>query len=368
MGKTDWSLICGLAAAGLLVGASARATDEGAVHIYNWNDYFAEDTLEQFSRSSALKPTLDLYDSNEILEAKLFAGNSGYDVVFPTARPFGARHIKAGLYRKLEKDRLPGWANLDPRILTSLEDADPGNQYLVPYMWGTSGLGINTDKVQAALGEAPLDSWGLVLDPANAEKLAGCGITLLDDPTEVYAAALAYLGKDPNSLKPEDLDAADGLLKRVHPHIKYFHSSQYQNDLANGDTCVSHGYSGDVIQAQSRAEEAGNGVNLSYVIPREGAPLWTDTIAVPKDAPHPENAHAFINFLLEPKVIAAVSNYVYYANANQAAVPYLEKALKEDPGVYPPEAVRKRLFVPSQRTETEIRDLNRRWTRIKANR
>jgi len=360
-------LICRSAFAACLLGTAAAVADE-KVHIYNWNDYFAEDTLAGFEAKTGIDPVLDVYDSNEVLEAKLFAGSSGYDVVFPTARPFGARHVDAGLYMALDTSKLPGLERLDPAIMQSLAEIDPGNEHLVPYMWGTSGLGLNRDKVRAALGEdAELDTWALVLDPDNAAKLADCGISLLDDPTEVFAAALAYLGKDPNSLDKADLDAAAEVLNAVHPHIRYFHSSQYTSDLATGDLCVAHGYSGDVLQARERAAEA-SGPDIAYVIPREGAALWTDVIAIPKDAPHPDAAHAFIAYLLEPEVIAAVSNYVFYANPNQAADQYLDPELRNDPGIYPPPAAKSRLFVPPERSDREIRDLNRRWTRIKAQR
>jgi putrescine transport system substrate-binding protein len=240
-------------------------------------------------------------------------------------------------------------------------------------MWGTSGLGLTVAKVKSALGQegedlAGLDTWALVFDPDKAAKLADCGISLLDDPTEVFSAALLYLGKDPNSLDAADLDAATELLNKAHPYIRYFHSSQYASDLANGDLCVAQGYSGDVLQARTRAEEAGNGVEISYLIPREGAALWTDVMAIPKDAPNPEAAHAVIAYLLQPKVIAEASNYVNYANPNLAATEYLDAELRDDVGIYPPAEVKARLFVPSERSDREIRDLNRRWTRIKAQR
>ena len=362
--KTLPLIAAGLAAA--LFAATVLA--EPVVHLYNWNDYFAEDTLANFQERTGIRPVLDLYDANEILEAKLLAGSSGYDLVFPTARPFAARHIQAGLYRELDRDKLPGWDNLDPGILKSLAEIDPGNRYLVPYMWGTSGIGMNVAKVTAALGVEPENTWGLLLDPDQAGKLAGCGIALLDDPIEVYAAALAYLGKDPNSTDQGDLDAAQELLRKIHPHVRYFHSSQYISDLANGDICIAMGYSGDVLQAQTNAEEADNGVEIAYLIPREGAMLWTDVMAIPKDAPHPDNAHAFIAYLLDPKVIADASNYVYYANANLAADKHLDEELRADEGIYPPAEVKARLVVPSQRSEKDIRSLNRMWTRLKANR
>jgi putrescine transport system substrate-binding protein len=346
----------------------ASAGAEGQVNLYNWNDYFAEDTLSGFEEKTGIKPVLDVYDANEVLEAKLFAGGGGYDLVFPTDRPFAARHVAAGLYRPLDKSQLPGLERLDPDIMASLAKIDAENAHLVPYMWGTSGLGINSEKVRAALGpDAELDTWALIFDPEQAEKLAGCGISLLDDPTEVFAAALAYLGKDPNSLEPADLDAATELLNAVHPHIRYFHSSQYTSDLAGGELCIAHGYSGDVLQAQARAAEAG-GPEIEYLIPREGAALWTDVMAIPKDAPHPEAAQAFIAYLLEPAVIADASNYVYYANPNLAATELLDEELREDAGIYPSAAVKERLFVPAERSDRDMRALNRRWTRVKTQR
>jgi putrescine transport system substrate-binding protein len=343
------------------------ATD--TLHLYNWNDYFAEDTLAGFEAQTGIRPVLDVYDANEVLEAKLFAGSSGYDLVFPTARPFGARHVKAGLYRALDKTKLPGWDRLDPLILEQLAAIDPDNAHLVPYMWGTSGLGINRARVEAALGEdADLDTWALVFDPEQAAKLSGCGIGLLDDPTEVFSAALAYLGKDPNSLDKADLEAASELIRTIYPHVRYFHSSQYISDLANGDICVAMGYSGDVFQAQERADEAGKGVEILYRLPREGAAVWTDVMAIPADAPNPDAAHAFIAYILQPEVIAAVSNAIFYANPNLAATALLDEAVGSDPTIYPPAEVKARLFVPSERTDSQIRDLNRLWTRLKANR
>jgi putrescine transport system substrate-binding protein len=354
---------------GLSLACLSALAAEDRVHIYNWSDYFAEDTLEGFKAKSGISPVLDVYDSNEVMEAKLLAGSSGYDLIFPTARPFAARHIPAGLYLPLDKSKLPGLDRLDPAIMESLADLDPGNQFLVPYMWGTTGIGLNPTKVAAALGaDAATDTWGLIFDPEQAAKLASCGISLLDDPIEVFSAALTYLGKDPNSRSAEDLDAAADLLRQARPHIRYFHSSQYISDLANGDLCIAQGYSGDVLQAQTRAEEAGKGVEVSYAIPREGAVLWTDVIAIPKDAPNPEAAHAFIAYLLDPAVIAAVSNYVFYANPNQASVELLDESLRNDPGIYPPESVKAKLFVTKTEDDKTLRQLNRLWTRIKSQR
>jgi putrescine transport system substrate-binding protein len=353
--------------AGVIAAAAARA--EETVHIYNWNDYFAEDTLTKFQERTGIRPVLDLYDANDVLEAKLFAGSSGYDLVFPTARPFAQRHIKAGLYQPLDKSKLPGLDKLDPAIVESLKELDPGNAHLVPYMWGTTGLGINVAKVKEALGaDTPTDTWALLFDPAKAAKLAACGISMLDDPSEAYSAALAYLGKDANSRSEADLSAATELLNKARPHIRYFHSSQYIGDLANGDICVAHGYSGDILQAKSRAEEAAKGVEVGYRIPKEGAVLWTDVMAIPKDAPNPAAAHTFIAFVLEPENVAAISNFVMYANPNPAATPMLDEAVRSDPGIYPGDEVKKKLFVMATPDDKVMRNLNRLWTRVKAQR
>jgi putrescine transport system substrate-binding protein len=347
----------------------ALAADQPTVNLYNWNDYFAEDTLQKFEAATGIKPVLDLYDSNEVLEAKLLAGSSGYDLVFPTARPFAARHIKAGIYQAPDRARLSGWNNLDPRLMDTLKSIDPDNKFLTPYMWGTTGLGINPAKIAQRLGaDAPANSWALVFDPAISAKLKDCGISLMDDSTEVFAAALAYLGKDPNSVLKADLDAAQALIEKVRPNIRYFHSSQYISDLANGDLCVAHAYSGDALQAGDRAEEAKNGVEVAYVIPKEGAVLWVDVMAIPADAPHPGAAMSFIEFMLKPENIAAASNYVFYANPNSAATEMLDEELRNHPGIYPDEAVREKLIVLNERSDKDIRQINRRWTRIKANR
>ncbi len=352
-----------------LAASTAMAADQPTVNLYNWNDYFAEDTLQKFEAATGIKPVLDLYDSNEVLEAKLLAGKSGYDLVFPTARPFAARHIKAGIYQAPDRTKLSGWANLDPKLMDTLKSIDADNKFLTPYMWGTTGLGINPTKIAAILGaDAPADSWALVFDPAISAKLKDCGISLMDDSTEVFAAALAYLGKDPNSVIKADLDAAQALIEAARPNIRYFHSSQYISDLANGDLCVAHAYSGDALQAGDRAEEAKNGVEVSYVIPKEGAVLWVDVMAIPADAPHPQQAMAFIDFMLKPENIAAASNYVFYANPNSAATALLDEELRNHPGIYPSDAVRAKLIVLNERSDKDIRQINRRWTRIKANR
>jgi putrescine transport system substrate-binding protein len=352
--------------ASLLLGAAVQASAQEELHIYNWSDYIAEDTLERFQQESGIKVMYDVYDSNEVLEAKLLAGHSGYDLVFPTARPFADRQIKAGIFQPLDKAKLSNYANLDPVILGSLADIDTDHAHLAPYMWGTTGIGINLTKVRELLGdEAPLDSWSLVFDPAVTAKLASCGISLMDDPTEVLVAARAYLGKAPNDYSTAALDEAAAVLNAVRPNIRYYHSSQYINDLANGDLCVAHGYSGDVLQAKARAEEAGNDVEIAYLVPREGAVVWTDVMAIPADAPNAAAAHAFINFLLRADVIAPISNYVAYANANAAATELVDEAVRQNPGIYPPQATRERFITLKTPSNRETKAINRLWTRIK---
>lgn len=253
--------------------------------------------------------------------------------------------------------------------MKSLADIDPDNQHLVPYMWGTTGIGYNVKKVREILGDdMPLDTWRLVFDPEIVAKLAGCGVTLMDDATEVFVAARAYLGEDTTDFSKAALEKAAETIMAVRPNIRYFHSSQYINDLANGDICVAHGYSGDILQARDRAVEAGNGVEVAYAVPSEGAVVWTDVMVIPADAPHPEAAHQFINFLLQPDVIAPITNYVAYANANAAATELIDEEIRNDAGIYPPQETRENLIVLKTPTERQIRDMNRSWTRVKTGR
>jgi putrescine transport system substrate-binding protein len=352
-------------ALGLMTSLGVHA-EQPVVHVYNWSDYIAEDTLANFEAATGIKPVYDVYDSNETLEAKLLAGRSGYDVVFPSAQPFAQRHIEAGVYAELDTGKLPNLEHADADIMQQLATVDPDNKHLVPYMWGTTGLGVNATQVRERLGEDhPLDSWAMVFDPAQAAKLADCGIAFLDDEQEAFAAVLLYLGKDPNSSDPADLKLAEETFRAIRPFIKYFHSSQYINDLANGDICVAHGYSGDVLQARDRADEAGNGIEVAYLIPKEGAILWTDVMAIPKDAPHVEAAHAFIDYLLRPEVIADITNYVAYANANRDATALVDEEIRNDPGIYPPAAVKARLATAKPLPRAQQRIRVRSWTSIK---
>jgi putrescine transport system substrate-binding protein len=343
--------------------ATPASAEEKIVNVYNWSDYIDPKMLEQFTKETGIKVNYDVFDNNEVLQTKLLAGSTGYDVVVPSAS-FLEIQIKAGVFRKLDRSKLPNWSNLDPNILKRLELHDPGNQYAVNHMWGTDGIGYNVKKVQAIDPKAPLDSWNLILDPKWAAKFKGCGISVLDAPDEVVGVVLAYLGKDPNSEKPEDLKAAEDVLMKVRPYIRMIHSSQYIDSLANGDLCIALGWSGDVLQAKGRAAEAGQGVEIAYNVPKEGTIIWFDNYAIPADAPHPDNAHAFINFMMKPEVAAANSNFVQYANGNAASVPLLDAAVRDNPGVYPPPEVMAKLFPNLARSAEFTRQLNRTWTRF----
>jgi putrescine transport system substrate-binding protein len=337
------------------------------LHVYNWSDYIAPDTIANFARETGIRVTYDVYDSNEVLEAKLFAGQSGYDVVVPSASPFMARQIAAGVYQPLDRGKLSGWKNLDPKILALVAAADPGNAHGVPYLWSVTGLGYNRAMVRGALGDhAPADSWALLFDPANAQKLASCGISLLDTPQEVVPATLAYLGLDPKSRDPGDLNRAMSALEKIRPYIRKFHSSEYINDLANGDLCLSLGYSGDVVMARNRAREAHNGVEITFTVPKEGAQMSVDMLGVPADAPHPENALRFVDYLLRPAVIADISDAVSYPNPNVPGTALVKPALRDDPAVYSPPEVRRRFFVDLPAPADYERARTRAWTRLKS--
>jgi len=338
--------------------------EEPVLNVYNWSDYIAEDTIANFEERTGITVNYDVFDSNEVVEAKLLAGNTGYDIVVPTAS-FLERQIKAGVFQKLDRDKLSNWSNLDEDIMARVALHDPDNQYSAVYMWGTTGIGYNEGKVAEVFPDAPMDSWATLFDPEVISKLSECGVTLLDAPTEVVSAVLAYLGRDPNSETDEDLAAAEEVLMSIRPHIRYIHSSQQINDLANGEICVAMGWSGDMMIAADRASEAEGGIEIAYSIPKEGTVIWFDMLAVPSDAPHPNNAHLFINYLLEPEVIAAVSNYVFYANPNAASAEFVEAEILEDPGIYPPPEVKAKLYPDLAHSAEFTRKLTRTWTRFK---
>ena len=339
---------------------------EGVMKMYNWSDYIGPDTLKNFQQDSGIKVEYDIFDTNEMLDAKMLSGHSGYDLVVPSNQ-FLAKQIRAGAYQPLDRSLLSNWNHLDPRLMKRIEAADPGNRYAVPYMWGTVGIGYNVEKVPAALGkDVVLDSWSMIFDPVNLAKLKGCGVAFLDAPQKVIPQALLYLGLDPNSVKPEDYKKASELLMKLRPSVTYFSSSKYTADLANGDVCVAIGYSGDVVQAQTRAHEAGKNVDIRYLNPKEGVNLWFDMLAIPKDAGNVANAHAFINYLLRPEVIAKVSDYVGYANPNPDATPLMDPKVSGNPAVYPSDDVISHSFVSADLPDTIQRLIVREWNRVKS--
>ena len=359
MRSTLKSLIVAVAVSGA---ASAQAA---SVHIYNWSDYIGETTLEEFEKATGITPVYDVFDSNETLEGKLLAGRTGYDVVVPSNHFLG-KQIRAGAFQKLDKSKLPNWENLDPALLKQLEKNDPGNAYAAPYLWGTNGIGYNVEKVTAALGIEKVDSWAVLFEPENAKKLAACGIAFLDSADEMIPAVLNYLGLDPNSENPEDYAKAEAKLLEIRPYVRYFHSSKYVSDLANGNICIAAGFSGDVFQAAARAEEAGKGIEIAYSIPKEGGNLWFDMLAIPGDAQNVDEAHAFINYLLKPEVIASVSDYVGYANPNLKAGELMDQEVRNDPSVYPPQEVLDRLYVSAELPPKIMRLMTRSWTKVKS--
>ena len=357
-----------LAACGGKDDKAADGAPSKALNVYNWSDYIAEDTIPNFEQQSGVKVTYDVFDSDEMVETKLLAGSSGYDVVVPSLSFLG-RQIQAGVFLPLDKSKLPNLKNVDPKMLERIALQDPGNQFAVPYLWGTSGIGYNVDKIKAVFGDTAIaGSWDVVFKPENAAKLKDCGITVLDTPSELIPIALNYLGEDPHSFDPAVIDKAAALLKTIRPYIRNFHSSSYINDLANGDVCLVVGWSGDIIQARDRATEAGNGVTVAYSIPKEGAPQWFDMLAIPKDAKNVDNAYAFINYLLDPKVAAANTNYVTYPNPVPESKPMVDKAIAEDPTIYPPADVDAKLFTFAVLPPEVDRQYTRIWTELKTGR
>jgi putrescine transport system substrate-binding protein len=344
-------------------GGAAPGTEGKVVNVYNWANYIEPSLLEKFTAETGIKVNYDVYDSNELLESKLMAGKAGYDVVVPTAS-FLERQIHAGVFRPLDRAQIPNWSNLDPEVLERLALHDPGNKHAVDYMWGTTGIGYNEGKVRAIMPDAPVDSWKLVFDPTIAAKFKDCGISILDGPTDVLPGLLAYLGRDPTSESEQDLARAEETLMAIRPYLRMIHSSNYIDALANGEICIALGWSGDVLQARDRAAEAGQKHVIKYTIPKEGTIIWFDVLAIPNDAPHPENAHAFINFLQRPDVAAANSNYINYANGNAASFALIDETVGNDPAIYPPTEVRAKLFPDLAESEQFSRLLNRSWTRF----
>ena len=355
------ALLCGADPA---VGAAPKV-----VNVYNWSDYIAKDTLENFTKETGIAVNYDTYGDNETLDAKLMTGRSGYDVVFPSAAPFFAQQVKAGVYRPLDLAQIPNAKGLDPAVMSSLSQVDPGNRYGAPYMMSATGIGFNVTKVKALLPTAPTQSWAMLFDPAVTGVLRECGVTLLDTPTEVVPAALAYLGRDPKVQSKDELAAALAVLVPVRPNYRYLNSEKYRSDLASGEICVAHGYVGDLVQVRNRAKEANTGQQIGISIPKEGAMVNIDVMAVPADAPHPDEAMAFINYILRPDVVAAITNEVGYANAVPASNSHVLPDILHDPVIYPPADIRAKLFaaLPPAARDYE-RSRARTWSRYRAGR
>ena len=356
-----YQVLTGVVAA--LFAGSAMAEE---VRVYNWSDYIDESLLEKFEAETGIDLIYDVFDSNEVLETKMLAGGSGYDVVVPTGT-FLQRQISAGAFQKLDKSKLSNIGNMWDVINERVGKYDPGNEYAINYMWGTTGIGVNVNKVKEVLGEdAPMGSLALIFDPANMEKLAQCGVHFLDAPVELIPAALAYIGEDPDAQDAETIEKAEPVLTAVAPHVQKFHSSEYINALANGDICVAFGWSGDILQARDRAAEANNGVEIEYHAPSEGALMWFDNMAIPTDAPNPEGAHKFLDFIMDAQNMAAASNYVYYANGNLASQEFLEEDVIGDSAIYPDEATLENLYTTSPYDQKTQRLVTRMWTKIKS--
>ena len=339
---------------------------EKLLNVYNWSDYIQPKVIADFEKETGIHVNYDVYDSNEILETKLLTGHAGYDIVVPSAA-FLERQIQADIYQKLDKSRLPNLKNIDPDIARGTALYDPGNQYAVDYTWITSGVGYNPAEIKARMPDAPVNSWRMIFDPAVVSKFADCGVSILDAPSEVLATVMIYLGRPPNSDAPQDLQAGEAALKAIRPYVRFVDSSRYIDNLANGDVCLVMGWSGDIKQAHDRAAEANKGLDIVYSIPREGAIVNFDVLAIPIDASHVKNAHLFLDYLMRPDVAARNSNLIKYANALPSTAQPLDPIVRDDPGVFPPAAVRARLTAERARPPQFQRLLTRMWTRFKTN-
>lgn len=355
-------LLSSAALAAVAFSAAAQAQDR-VVNVYNWSDYIDDSIISEFQEKTGIRVVYDVFDSNELLETKLLSGGSGYDVVVPTGN-FLSRQIQAGVFQKLQKDKLPNLKHMWDFVSQQTDKYDPGGDYSINYMWGTIGLGYNVQKMTEIMGTDKIDSWDVLFKPENAAKFADCGIYMLDSPSDMVPIVLQYLGIDPNSHEAEDLAKAEEVLLSIRPHIRKFHSSEYINALANGDICLAVGWSGDVLQARDRAAEADQGVTVAYVAPKEGTQMWFDQMAIPADAPHIEEAHEFLNFIMEPEVIAKATNYVYFANGNLASQEFIDKEVLEDTAIYPDDEAKKTLFTHLPYDSRTQRLVTRLWTKV----
>ncbi|MDO8177934.1 MAG: polyamine ABC transporter substrate-binding protein [Undibacterium sp.] len=346
--------------------SAVQAQEEKVLNIYNWSDYIAEDTIKNFEKETGIKVRYDTFDNNEILHAKLVAGKTGYDIVVPSSN-WGRMQIDGGVLRQLDKSKIPNLVNLDPALQAQIGKLDPDNKHLVVWLWGYTTLGINVDKVKAALGSMPMpdNAWDLVFDPKYISKLKSCGVSLLDAPSEILPPALQYLGKPAYSKNSSDYQDASRLLQSIRPYVTLFSSSGYINDMANGSLCMALGFSGDINIARQRAIDAKNGNNIVALIPKTTATLFFDTMAIPVDAPHPGNAHAFINYILRPEVHASLSNKVFYANPNAAATKFVVKSVAENKTIYLTDEDKKKMVVPEPLSADIRRTMTRVYTKFK---
>ena len=345
-------------------GCHSRADSAQQVNVYNWADYIGHDTIAQFERETGIRVVYDTYDADETLEAKMMAGDSGYDVV-STSTDFFSRQIKAGIYRDLDRRKLTNWNNLDPEVLAAEAVGDPGNRHAMPYLRHVNGFAYNVDMIKARMPDAPVDSLDMLFKPQIIAHFADCGVTFLDQAEDVLQLALNYLHLDPNTTRPEDYKKAEQLILAVRPYIRTFDSTEYMNGMANGEFCIAMSWSGDYATIKARARAAGVNLPLAFTIPKEGANASEDALLIPSDAPHPEAAHRFLNYLLEPRVIAQITNDIHYANDNRAADPYVDPQILNDPAVYPPPEVRARLYHSAEVSPALERIRTRTWTRIK---
>ncbi len=357
----QWLVAC----SSLLLMSAAQAAEEKVVNVYNWSDYIDEEILSEFEAETGIKVVYDVFDSNDILETKLLAGATGYDVVVPSAG-FLTRQIQAGVFKKLDKSKLDNYGNMWDSVIEQINRFGPLDEYSINYMWGTTGIGYVEEQILERMPDAPVGSLAMIFDPEIASKFADCGIFMLDAADEIIPSALAYIGEDPNSKDKDVIAKAEAVLTAVRPYIQKFHSSEYINALANGDICLAIGWSGDIFQARDRADEAENGVSVKYTISEEGAVMLFDQMAIPKDAPHSDNAHTFIDYIMRPEVIAKASNYVVYANGNKASHAMLDEEVLNDPAVYPTPEVLESLYIVTPYDPRTQRVVTRLWTRVKS--
>lgn len=360
------SFISLAAALAFFVSSCAYSEEEKVLNVYNWSDYIDPEVIPEFEKETGIKVVYDVFDSNEVLEAKMLSGKSGYDIVAPGS-DFLSRQIQAGVYLPLDKSKLSNYKNLDEEQMKMLASLDKDNTYAIPYQQGSTGIAYNKKMIAVRLGEDfTVDSWDVFFKPEILSKLKDCGVAVLNAPTEVVATAMNYLGKNPTDSDPRAYKEAEELLLKMSQNVTYYHSSQNINDLANGDICITLGWSGDMMQARDRAREAGNGVEIEYVVPKEGALVFYDMMAIPKDAEHPDNAHKFLNFILRPEIMAKISSYVAYANAVTPSIPLVKPEVRDNPNIFLTPEKKKKIFLMKVLPQKVTKEINKIWNRVKS--